>query len=382
VRLRRCAAVCALASACAGSDGARAPDAGGPTFVYAGGGTTIDVFRADLATGTLTLQEALPAGNDAYLAEVDRRRNRVYMQTQLGLPVVIRALDITPTGALRTAFDRPLPHPAVEGVSQMQVHPTAPWLLISATGSVTGLEDQLLPVDGAGALGMPKVISTEFYGFTWDRTGRYFYGLDGVAISQFVFDPPAGTLTPNDPPLSEGSTGHQFLVLREHPDGKWIYSVEEGAIGQFAVDAARGTLRVLSYTPNPVAREPMSWASLVVHPTGRFLYAIGAVTTSQVALIDVFSIDATTGALRFVERETGGERHQLILENFQTTPLVGELLVVGGRSRAAGLEDRPVLAVYRVDPTDGALSAIGGPVELQPAPGTVVNFVFAVTPAR
>jgi 6-phosphogluconolactonase (cycloisomerase 2 family) len=371
----------AAAGGCEGGDGAGpgAPASGGATYVYAGGGTSIGVFRADLATGALTWQAAVQAGNDAYLAEVDPARKRAYVQSQLGLPVVIRAYEITATGVLKLVGDHPLPHPAVEGVSQMQFHPSAPWLLISATGGATGLEDQLLPVGGQGQLGMPKVISTEFYGFTWDPTGKYFYGLDGVAISQFTFDAAAGSLAKMEPPLAEGSTGHQFLALRGHPNGKWVYSVEEGSIGLFDVDAARGTLAVRSYAPNPVGRQPMAWTSLVMHPSGRFLYAVGTANTSQAAIIDVFAIDAGTGALTFVEREQGGESHQLVLENFQTTPLVGDLLVVGGRARGNALDGQPALAVYRVSATDGSLQPVGDPVPVRAGEGTIVNFVFAVT---
>src|SRR5215213_9448120 len=69
--------------------------------VYAGGGSTIDVFSADLATGALTLRAEVPAGDDAYLGTLDAGRTRLYIQTQLGLPVNIRAFDIQGDGLLR-----------------------------------------------------------------------------------------------------------------------------------------------------------------------------------------------------------------------------------------------------------------------------------------
>lgn len=372
----------AAPSAC-GGDGEGPSSSGGATFVYAGGGTSISVFRADLGTGALALEDAVAIGNDAYLAEIDGANRRAYVQTQLGLPVAILTLDIGSDGRLQRSGEHRLPHPGVEGVSQMQLHPTSPWLLISATGGASGLEDQLLPVGAGGALGAPQVIATEFYGFTWDRTGRFFYGLDGVAVSQFAFDPASGTLTPGEPPLSEGSTGHQFLALRDHPGGRWIYSIEEGAVGQFEVGAGGATLTARGYTPNPVPQEAMAWAWLVVHPTGRFLYAVGSFTATQVALVDVFAIDAGTGALTFVERELGGARHALTLQTFQATPLVGDLLLVGGRARAPGLEGQPALAVYRIDGASGGLTPVGdAPVPLRSMEGTVVNFVFASPGAR
>src|SRR5439155_65344 len=97
-----------------------------------------------------------------------------------------------------------------------------------------------------GGLGMPTVISTDYYGFTWDPTGRYFFGLDGVAIGQFAFDAASGALQPRDPPQAAGSAGRQFLALESHPGGKWVYSAEEGSLppnqaGQPAGPAAGGT---------------------------------------------------------------------------------------------------------------------------------------------
>src|SRR3954452_13966134 len=104
----------------------------GGAFVYAGGGSTIDVFRADAdrATGALPLVGQVPAGDQAYLFEVDAGRRRAYLQTQLGGPVPWRNLTIRSDGSLKPAGDCQLRHPLVEGLSQIQLHPTAPWLLV------------------------------------------------------------------------------------------------------------------------------------------------------------------------------------------------------------------------------------------------------------
>src|SRR5437773_4422549 len=120
----------ALAGACASDPGASAT-------VYAGGGTSIAVLRADLTRGTLGVQQTLAAGDQGYLLEVDRANRRAYLQTQIGIPVVIRTFDIQPGGTLAPAADVTLPHPLVEGVTQIQRHPTAPWLLVSTTGGAS-----------------------------------------------------------------------------------------------------------------------------------------------------------------------------------------------------------------------------------------------------
>jgi hypothetical protein len=282
--------------------------------------------------------------------------------------------DIDPaTGGLSPAGDLTLPHPLVEGVTQIQVHPTAPWLLLSATGGASGLQDQLMPLDDQGRPGMAKVISTDYYGFTWDPSGHHFYGLDGVALGQFVFDPAAGALQPQEPLLADGSVGHQFLWLKVHPSGRWVYSVEEGALGRFAVDTATGALTAQEYVGTPLPAESTSWTSLAVHPSGRFLYCLGQARDTQLGFVDVYGLDGN-GRLSFVTRERGDDAHQIHLDSLQAPLLVGDHLIVGGRGAAA----KPVLVVYRIAADTGLLTAFGDPVPLAPAATAAVNFLAAV----
>jgi 6-phosphogluconolactonase (cycloisomerase 2 family) len=343
------------------------------TYLYAGGGSAIDVFRVDLATGALTFLAETPAGDRAYVADMDRRSERLYVQTQLGLPVAIRSFARGTDGTLAAGTDYPLPHPFVEGMTQILLDPTGRWLLMSSTGGASGLLDQLVPVEG-GALGTARTISSDFYGFAWDPSGRWLFGLDGVAILQYRFDP-AGGITPNDPPRAEGSQGHQLLALRTHPSGRWIYSIEEGAVGTFAFDDAAGTLVAQGYAYNVVPGEAITWAALELHRSGRFLYALGSVTGTQVALVDLFALDAA-GTPTFVARQKGDALHQIRLGSLQAPLVLGDLLIVGGQGMAGPYAGLPVLCVYRIGP-DGTLAAAGDPVPLRPAATAAVNFLFA-----
>jgi 6-phosphogluconolactonase (cycloisomerase 2 family) len=350
-------------------------DAGAPsTFLYAGGGSTIDVFRVDRATGALTFVAETPAGDRAYLADADGEREHVYVQTQLGIPVAIRSFARAAEGTLIAAADYPLPHPFVEGMTQILLDPSGRWLLMSSTGGASGLLDQLVPVEAGGALGTPRTISSDFYGFAWDPSGRWLFGLDGVALLQYRFDA-AGAITPNQPPQAVGSQGHQLLALRTHPGGRWIYSIEEGAVGTFAFDAAAGTLVSQGYAYNVVPGEAITWASLELHGSGRFLYALGSVIDTQVALIDLFSLDAA-GNPTFVARQKGDALHQIRLGSLQAPLVLGDLLIVGGQGMAGPHDGLPVLCVYRIA-ADGTLTAAGEPTLLRPAATTTVNFVFA-----
>ena len=357
------------------------PGDGGPpaasTFLYAGGGSHLHTFRMDLSTGALAFQAREPVGDDARIHELDVARRRVYVQTQVGSPLVIVSYALGGDGRLTPIADQALPYPLVEGMTQIGLHPTQPWMLVSATNASPGLEDQLMPVEPDGRLGAPRTIAKEFYAFGWDPSGRYFYGLDGEAIFQFHFDAAAGALRPHERERSDGSSGRTVLSLRNHPNGKWIYSVEQGAIGAHALDAASGHLASLGHVGNPMAAESIYWTSISLDPGGRFLYALGYLEGSQVLLIDVFAIDPTSGTLSFVAREKGGTSHQLLNRGLQAPLVLRDFVVVGGPANGNSLQDRPVVAVFRRDPSRGTLSPVGLPTALDPPATSGVNFVFA-----
>ena len=356
-----------------GACGPGAEDAA--TYLYAGGGSTIDVFRVDLASGALEFRQEIAAGDRAYLADVGREH--LYVQTQLGLPVIIRSFAIGEDGLLQTAADLPLPHPFVEGMTEILVDPTGRWLLVSSTGGASGLLDQLLPIAGDGRLGAARTISSDFYGFAWDPSGRYLFGLDGVAILQYRFDP-AGGISANDPPQADGSQGHQLLALRTHPSGRWVYGIEEVAVGTFAFDAGKGTLVSQGYARNVVPGEAITWAGLELHPSGRFLYALGSVTGSQIAFVDLFALDAA-GQPTFVSRQEGDARHRIKLGTLQSPLVLGDLLILGGQGVSEPFAGLPVLCVYRVG-GDGTLTAVGDPVPLRPAASATVSFLLGASP--
>jgi 6-phosphogluconolactonase (cycloisomerase 2 family) len=380
---RALVALAALALACddpGPSPSLPAGDGGPPAgsaFVYAGGGSSLHAFRMDLNSGALAFLAREPIGDDARIHELDVKHRRVYVQTQVGSPLVIVSFALGTDGRLTPIADQALPYPVVEGMTQIGLHPTEPWLLVSATNASPGLEDQLMPVEPDGRLGMHRTLAKEYYAFGWDPSGKYFYGLDGEAIFQFHFDAAAGALRPHDRERSDGSSGRVVLSLRNHPAGKWIYSVEQGAVGAHGLDAATGHLASLGYVGNPVPSESIYWTAISLDPDGRFLYALGYLEGSQVLLIDVFAIDQAAGTLSFVAREKGGTTHQLLNRGLQAPLVLRDFVVVGGPANGNSLQDKPVIAVFRRDPSRGTLSPVGQPTPLEPAATSGVNFVFA-----
>lgn len=366
----------------AGADGPPGSDAARPegrkVFVYAGGGGHLGVFSLDLDDGSLAAKGVVPAGEDARLFAVEPALppRRVHVQTQTGdvHSIVTYALDAA-DGLPRPVDTRVLPAPMVEGVSQMSRHPTAPWLLISATVGA-GLEDQLLPVGADGALGEAQPLAREFYAFSWDPSGKYFFGLDMEAIKQFVFEPVAGRLSPNVPAQAEGSAGHVVSSLFHHPQG-WVFAVEEQAVGVFAFDGQTGTLQIRGFVGNPTPSEAVYWTSAALHPQGRLVYLLGYLADTRSLILDLFAFDPATGELGFVGRTPGETGPRLRNTGLWAPLLVGDYLLVGGE-REDG--DQAVLRVYRMDGQDGKLRAVAESLPLEPVGERAVNFLFARDP--
>jgi 6-phosphogluconolactonase len=125
-------------------------------------------------------------------------------------------------------------------------------------------------------------------------------GLDQILV--YRFNAETGSLSPNSPPyisLRPGAGPRHFAF---HPNGKFLYSINElqSTLTAFAYDASTGTLKELqtvSALPEGYTGESTA-SEVLVHPNGRFLYGANRGQNS----IAVFSIDAKKGTLALVER--------------------------------------------------------------------------------
>src|SRR5208282_3317815 len=100
-------------------------------------------------------------------------------------------------------------------------------------------------------------------------------GLDELLV--YRFDASKGSLTPNDPPYARLDPGAGPRHLAFHPDGKFVYVVNElqSSITAFSHDPSRGALHKL----NTITTLPKGFAGsndtaeIKVHPSGKFLFA-------------------------------------------------------------------------------------------------------------
>ena len=183
-------------------------------------------------------------------------------------------------------------------------------------------------------------------------------GLDEVVI--YRFDSATGSLTPNDPPFAKLAPGAGPRHLVFHPNGKFAYVLSEvnSTVTAFAYDSQSGsfsTLQTLSTIPKDFTAHNDT-AEIVVHPSGKFLYASNRGRDS----IAEFTIDPARGTLTLAgDFSTQGKTPR----NFELDP-TGKFLL------AANQESNNIV-VFRIDRSTGALTATGEVAQV-PAPVDIV----------
>lgn len=137
-----------------------------------------------------------------------------------------------------------------------------------------------------------------------DPSGRFVLhadlGLDRIFV--WKFDNQKGVLTPNEPPSVSLPPGDGPRHFHFHPDGHWLYSIqEEGSnIVLFDYDAETGRLaarQTISTLPPGFAGSNFC-SEILVSSDGRFVYAGNRLHDS----IGIFSV-AQNGELTFVGEE-------------------------------------------------------------------------------
>jgi 6-phosphogluconolactonase len=177
-------------------------------------------------------------------------------------------------------------------------------------------------------------------------------GLDELLV--YHFDPLRGTLSPNNPPFAKVEPGAGPRHLAFHPNGKFLYVINEmqSSVTAFSYDGgALRNLGTVSTLPKEFKGNNDS-AEIVVHPTGRFLYGSNRGHDS----IAVFTIDPAAGTLTTVEyASTGGKTPR----NFAIDPTGSYLL--------AANQDSNSLVAFRIDTKTGRLTTTGQTLEF-PSP--------------
>jgi len=192
-----------------------------------------------------------------------------------------------------------------------------------------------------------------------EGTTLYVSDLGTDRIHGYHYDSDAGTIAPMDPPAAKVAPGAGPRHFTIHPDSRWAYVINEldNTVTAFARDDS-GKLETFQ-TVDTLPRgfeEANTTAEIVVHPTGKFLYASNRGHDS----IASFAIDSETGLLAATgHTPTGGVRPR----NFNVDP--------SGRLLLAANQDTGNVVVFRIDASTGVPEATGQSVEI-PTPVCVV----------
>ncbi len=182
-----------------------------------------------------------------------------------------------------------------------------------------------------------------------DPSGRFVLhadlGLDQIFV--WKFDERKGVLSPSDPPAVSLPPGDGPRHFHFHPNGRWLYSIQEegSTIVVFDYDAARGRLasrQTISTLPPGFAGSNFC-SEVLVSADGRFVYAGNRLHDS----IGIFSI-GPDGTLTFVGEEwTRGNYPRSF--NFDPT----------GRFLYCCNQRADNIAVFRVERRTGGLNFTG-----------------------
>jgi len=182
-----------------------------------------------------------------------------------------------------------------------------------------------------------------------DPTGRFVIstdlGLDQILV--WKFDERAGVLSPNDPPAISLPPGDGPRHFAFHPNGHWLYSLQEEAstVVLFDYDSEKGRLaprQTISSLPPGFAGTNFC-SEIMVSPDGRFVYAANRLHDT----IAFFSV-GEKGALTFAGEEwTRGDYPR----SFNIEPTGNLLYSCNQRSDA--------VTAFRIDRNSGGLTFTG-----------------------
>ncbi len=177
-------------------------------------------------------------------------------------------------------------------------------------------------------------------------------GLDEVVV--YRFDSAMGRLTPSLPGFAKLNPGAGPRHFAFHPSGKFGYVVNEldSSVTAFSFQPSDGSLKTLQTTstlPKDYTGKKSS-AEIVVHPSGRFLYASNRGYDS----VAIFTIDPARGTLTSIGQvPTKGKTPRHIAIDPTGTFLFAEN------------QQSNNIVVFRIDPATGSLAPTDQVVEVQ-----------------
>jgi 6-phosphogluconolactonase (cycloisomerase 2 family) len=295
-----------------------------------GNGRGIHIFRVDRATGALTPAGVHELGTSPSHLAVNAAGTRLYSANETD-----KAGDEKEGTVSAFAIDRAdgslkllnTVRSGGAGPTYVSIHPAGRHLLVAnyfggsvavlpiledgRPGDATDVKKDGGRVGPTGAKNAPKgsfAVSghdrTHAHMIQADPAGRFVLHVDLGLDTIFVwkFDDKRGTLTGNDPAAVALPPGDGPRHFHFHPNGTWLYSIQEegSTVVLFDYDAGRGRLtarQTVSTLPPGFAGSNFC-SELLVSPDGKFVYAGNRLHDS----IGIFAVGAD-GSLKYVGEE-------------------------------------------------------------------------------
>jgi 6-phosphogluconolactonase len=175
-------------------------------------------------------------------------------------------------------------------------------------------------------------------------------------IRSYAFNDTTGAITPSSSvTLPAAMSGPRHLAL--HPNGTWLYSINEtaggagttaGTIDLFSVNQSTGVLTpVMTFNvPLPTGYSGLKNGSEIdIAPAGDLLFVSMRLDNAAEGSLVSYMINATTGALTLIEQEGS---HGITPRQFS--------LSKDRRLLAVGNQNSNTVAVFRVDPGTGNMT--------------------------
>ncbi len=340
-----------------------------------GNGRGIHLFQVDRTTGAMTLAGIHEIGTSPSCLAVNATGTRLYSANETDRvgeakhgSVTAFAIDRT-NGTLKPMNTVPS---GGAGPTYVHIHPSGKYLLVANYfgGSVAVLpikDDGSLGtatdvIDDAGKIGPTKAVHAPPGSFAFsghdrthahqilaDPTGHFVLhvdlGLDKIFISKF--DAENGKLIPNDPPSVSLPPGDGPRHVDFHPNGRWLYSIQEegSTIVRFDYDAKSGRLtarQTISTLPKGYAGSNFC-SEILVSRDGKFVYAGNRLHDS----IGIFAIGTDGNLTQISDEWTRGNYPR----SFTFDPTGSFLYCCNQRADH--------VTVFRVDRTTGLLTFTG-----------------------
>jgi 6-phosphogluconolactonase len=333
-------------SAQAGAGGSSVAVPATETVYVSGNGSDILVFGMDTKSGALTMKSRVNAGNaPSYLAIAPSKKFLYAVNENNGGTSKVVAFSIDGSDGHLTQINSAAS--GGNGAPHLAVHPSGKWLVVT---HYTSGQTSVMPILDNGGVADASTIDKgpapgcqQAHQAVFDLNGDYLFVpcLGSNYVIQFKFS--AGRLTYNEPASVPVSGGPRHMAFDPQRRNAYVLSELESTITWLKYDAAGGKLSdpqvINSYQQTKGAS-----AHIVVHPSGKWLYA----SNRQENSLGLFSIDAggRPSALTFEKDMLNTPR------DFSVDPL-GSFLILANQ---AGPQN---VLVYRIDPSDGRLTRVG-----------------------